>query len=373
MHGTFWIGESQLDEEQSSAVLNMDEADSFLIRGPAGSGKTNILLLRALWFKLKDIHSFKIVVFTSSLKRFVQEGCEKYGVPREHVITGMQFFREILDEYNVKLDLTNDFETDRAMLAGRVKSLVDEKNISPPFEALLIDESQDYMDTELLVLRRLCDRLILVADSRQSIYRTTHTPGLLESLVENKVITLKYHYRSGLNICKVADGILKDSVSFAPVHGECRYDETVLPSSVTPVICANFDEQISSIISRLKSQVDLYPEELIGVLFPKRDQLENFKAILALSSSDFDTDQIRAETMHSAKGLEFRAVHVAGCEALYKMGSVQKRLAYTAVLRGRTSVHVYYTGSIPGYLESAIARLSAPKPNPGLGDLFRKK
>ena len=372
MHGTFWIGESQLDGEQAAAVQSMDEADSFLVRGPAGSGKTNILLLRAKWFKLKDIHEFKILVFTASLKRFVQEGCEGYGIPPQHVSTGMQFFKSLLDEYHIKLELTNDFETDRAMVAGRVQSLVDEKGIRPIYEALLVDECQDYMDTELLVMRKLCDRLILVADSRQSIYKTTHTPTLLESLVSDKVITLKYHYRSGLNLCRVADTILKDSANFAPVHGECRYDEASQPSSVVSVPSNSLSEQISSIISKLRGQVDLYPDELIGVLFPKREQLDQFTASLAVVAGDFDTSRIRAETMHSAKGLEFRAVHIAGCEALYKMGSVQKRLAYTAVLRGRTSVHVYYTGSMPGYLESAIARLSAPKANPVMGDLFRK-
>jgi len=372
MHGTFWVGESQLDAEQSSAVQSMGQSDSFLIRGPAGSGKTNILLLRAKWFKLKDIHEFKIIVFTSSLKRFIQEGCSGYGISPEYVTTGMQFFKMLLDEYHIKLDLTGDFETDRAMVAGRVQSLVDEKGIKPIYEALLVDECQDYMDTELMVMRKLCERLILVADSRQSIYKSTHTPDLLESLVEGKIITLKYHYRSGLNICRVADSILKDSASFAPVHGECRYDEASQPSSVVPVPTNSFSEQISSILSKLKGQVDLYPDELIGVLFPKREQLDKFTASLAIAGTEFDTGRIRPETMHSAKGLEFRAVHIAGCEALYKMGSIQKRLAYTAVLRGRTSVHVYYTGNMPGYFESAIARLAAPKPNPVMSDLFRK-
>lgn len=372
MHSTFWIGESQLDGEQSSAVQKMPEGFSFLVRGPAGSGKTNILLLRAKWFKLKDLHNFKIIVFTSSLKKFVQDGCSGYGVPSEHVVTAMQFFRELLNEYGVSIETTGEFETDRALIAGRVQSLVDEKNIQPIYEALLVDECQDYMDTELLVIRKLCERLILVADSRQSIYKTTHTPNLLESLVHNNVISLKYHYRSGLSLCKVADYILKDSANFAPVQGECKYDEASRPSSVNIVNCPDFSTQLNLIIKNLQIQVDLYPDELIGVLFPKRDQMEQFSLEIAMAGLDFDTSRVRVETMHSAKGLEFRSVHIAGCEALYKMGSIQKRLAYTAVLRGRTSANIYYSGSIPGYLESAVARLSAPKPDPLFSTLFGK-
>src|SRR5258708_33854924 len=86
-----------------------------------------------------------------------------------------------------------------------------------------------------------------------------------------------------------------------------------------------------------------------------------------------ESKRVRVDTMHGGKGLEFRAVHLAGCEALYRMGATQKRLIYTAILRGQTSVAIYFSGNIPGYLESAVAKLGPPKGKPGLRDLFKRK
>jgi superfamily I DNA/RNA helicase len=370
MLGTFWVSDKHLDKQQADAVRDQPESASFLVLGPAGSGKTNILLLRAKWYLLKALSELRVVVFTADLRDFIHLGCDQYGIPKETVITCTRFMRDILDEYDVVYSLTNDFSTDRTMLAGKVQSLLDEHSIENIFDALLVDECQDYTDTELLIFRKLTKRLILVADSRQSIYRVTHTPGLLEGLVDGSVITLKFHYRSGFRICSVADAIHKDTINFKPISGDSKYVEEGRPSSVSLNKCANLQDQFTLILTRLRSQLDLYPDELLGVLFPKRDQVAAFEQALDDFGLNAEKSRIRVETMHSAKGLEFRAVHVGGCEALYKMGATQKRLAYTSILRGKTSVNIYYSEKIPGYLEGAIAVLEPPKATPKFEDLF---
>lgn len=370
MSKTFWIATEQMDQEQREAVENIPESTSFLIKGSAGSGKTNILLLRAKYLTFRKLTDFKIIVFTSSLKEFVQEGCVLYSVDPKSAITQMRFFRDILDEHNVTYDLVDDFEIDRDMLAGKVKSLLDAGKISHNHCAtLLVDEAQDYSDTELLVFRGLTKNLVLAADSRQSIYKTTHTPNLLESLVNNNVVDLKFHYRSGVNLCKVADAILADTTAYPRVHGNSKYPEHEQPSSVLPVDCVDFNQQVKNIVSNLSEQMDLYPDEKIGVLFPKRDQVKEFQSYL--STTKLPMDRIRVDTLHGAKGWEFRAVHIGGCEALSRMGSVQKRLIYTGILRGKTSVKIYHSGHLPGYLGAALAVLSPPVPTPSLDELMK--
>lgn len=371
MSSMFWIRSDQLDDEQRQAVETIPETTSFLLKGPAGSGKTNILLLRAKWLTLKKQNNFKIIVFTGSLRQFVEQGCIHYGIDPSSAITQMTFFRMILQEYSVPFELSKDFETDRSMLAGKVMSLIDSKGISNSYcGTLLIDEAQDYTDTELLVFRGLTKRLVLASDSRQSIYKATHTPGLPEKLVGNNVVNLRYHYRSGLKLCKVADAILVDAAAFPRVQGECRYSEALLPSSVTPVPCGTFEEQLETIVANLQSQLSLYPNERIGVLFPKREQASQFTDYLASSPVADSDNRIWVDTLHGAKGWEFRAVHIGGCEVLYRMGAVQKRLIYTGILRGKTSVHVYYSGHLPGYLEAALAVLEPPRANPTFDELF---
>lgn len=367
----FWIRNDQLDAEQRHAVEGIPETASFLLRGPAGSGKTNILLLRAKWLTLKKKSDFKIVVFTQTLRAFIAAGCEQYGINPDSVLTQMSFFRSILEEYGVPFELTRDFETDRSMLAGKVMSLIDSGRLSSSYcSTLLIDEAQDYTDTELLVFRKLTQNLILAADSRQSIYRSTHTVSLPEKLVDGNVVTLLFHYRSGLRLCKVADAILANSAEFPPLQGECRYSEATQPSSVKPVVCGSFGEQVRKIIENLTPQLDLYPREPLGVLFPKREQVEEFKAAWASAGVKDFFAAVNIATLHAAKGWEFRAVHLGACETLPRMGSTQKRLAYTGVLRGKTSAHIYYTGHLPGYLENALAVLDPPRPDPSMDQLF---
>jgi superfamily I DNA/RNA helicase len=373
MSGAWWVSEADLDTDQASAVQGIPEDASFLIKGPAGSGKTNILLLRAKWLRLIDKSHQKLIVFTRTLRDFIREGCTEYGIPREDVVTSVQFFHELLSEYQVSSESTGNFETDRTLLGGKVQTLIESKKIEGIYDALLVDECQDYTDTELLIFKKLAVRLILVADSRQSIYRTTQTENLLEKLTDGNVVNLKYHYRSGLKICRVADAILRDSANFAPVCSDSLYDEKAKPSSVELVLCPTLESQFKAILERIPSQLDAYPGELIGVLFPKREQVAGFIDELTRRTLGEELTRVRVDTMHGGKGLEFRAVHLGGCEALYRMGATQKRLIYTSILRGQTSVALYFSGNIPGYLESAAARNDPPKSKPLIGDLFKRK
>lgn len=373
MAETFWVSGDELDEDQARAVEGISETTSFLLRGPAGSGKTNILLLRAKWLTFKNLTDFRIIVFTSSLRRFVENGCTHYGVNPAAVVTQMAFFRGILDEYGVAYELTKDFDTDRSILAGKVTSLIESKGITQSYcHTILLDEAQDYTDTELIAFRRLTKNLVLAADSRQSIYRATHTPELPERLVDGNVVSLRYHYRSGLNLCKVADAILSDAAVYPRVQTECRYAEAARPSSVHSISCPTFEGQLDEIVKLLRPQLDLYPGERIGVLFPKREQVDAFKAFAASTILDAPEDVLWIDTLHGAKGWEFRAVHIGGCEALYRMGAIQKRLIYTGLLRGKTSAHIYHSGHLPGYLDAALATLQPPRPKPTLSDLFKK-
>lgn len=365
---TFWISTDQLDKDQRKVVEGIPATTSFLLRGPAGSGKTNILLLRAKWLTLKKQSNYCIVVFTKSLRKFVADGCAQYGLDPSCVTTQSALFRRILDEYAVRYELANDFDSDRTMLAGKMLSLVESGRISNTyFQTLLVDEAQDYTDTELLVMRGLSKHLVLAADSRQSIYKVSHSPDLIEKIVGGNTAELQYHYRSGLKLCKVADAILSDATSYPRVQSACHYPETERPSSVTPVPCVSAEEQFSAIADNLDKQLALYPGERIGVLFPKREQVAAFNEYashLGLS------DKVWVDTLHAAKGWEFRAVHLGGCEVLYRMGPTQKRLIYTGVLRGKTSAHIYYSGHIPGYLEAALAVIEPPPADPTFDSLF---
>ncbi|WP_460095239.1 UvrD-helicase domain-containing protein [Pseudomonas sp. S2_B03] len=371
MASAFWIGEDDLDEFQVDAVRGIPENLSFMLTGPAGSGKTNILLLRSKWLIFKKISNIKIISFTSSLRDFIKIGSEQYNLPVENSCTAMQLFKTFLQEYDIPFEVNGSFEEDRAMLAGKISSLLAEKNIGPIYEALLIDEAQDYSDTELRIFKSLAERLVLACDSRQSIYRVSQTQGLIEQLTDSHQIELKYHYRSGYKICRVADALLMDKVTYPRISDSSKYNEKSKPSSVASNPYPSLQEQISAILDNLEDELELYPGERLGVLFPKNLQVAEFQNTLAASSLSLtQRANIYSFTLHASKGWEFTSVHIGGCEAISKMGPVQKRLLYTGILRGKTSVNLYYTGNIPGYVESALRVLSPPTSEPNFSSLF---
>jgi len=46
MNGAWWVGSSELDSDQRT-IISLPPDNSVLVTGPPGSGKTNLLLLRA--------------------------------------------------------------------------------------------------------------------------------------------------------------------------------------------------------------------------------------------------------------------------------------------------------------------------------------
>ncbi len=56
MEETWWVEEGQLDDDQRK-VAELKSKGSYLIKGPPGSGKTNLLLLRAKYLTLSTFAS----------------------------------------------------------------------------------------------------------------------------------------------------------------------------------------------------------------------------------------------------------------------------------------------------------------------------
>ena len=52
-----------------------------------------------------------------------------------------------------------------------IQRLCEERNIQNIFDAIILDEAQDYTPEEIDIFYRLCSRLFCVADERQKIYQ----------------------------------------------------------------------------------------------------------------------------------------------------------------------------------------------------------
>lgn len=383
MTDTWWKDFDDLVPEQA-ALLDIDEGKSLLINGPPGSGKTNLLLLRANQLYLNDKPNLHIVVFGSLLKHFIQIGGAQYSFPLEKVVTHAKLFNDILRAEGMGVDDGNmSIELAREERANRMQALITAGKTGVQFEALLLDEAQDCTPQEISIMRSLTDVFVVTADARQRIYAVADCTDSLISCTD-EIFPLKYHFRNGLDICRAADGIFKGASNYTPLMKHTNYKESDYPSKCTSKGGLTLDEQISEMVSQIKDQRFAYPSELIGVLCPRNEELNAIQQglinaglgpdLTRANSSDFDpTKAVWLSTLTAAKGLEFRAVHIAGLDFLHRMGGAQKRLIYTGITRAKTSLTLYWQTSIPGYLESALAFINPQKAPATKNKIFGKK
>jgi len=383
----WWREQSELDPDQLD-VIGLPDEGSFLVKGPPGSGKTNLLLLRANYLTTRSHPNLAVIVFNATLREFIRSGADRYDFDVRNVQTSASLLEGLLREAGERIEPTGEFEADRLARIDLAERILVRPGSVPPYDVLLIDEAQDFLPREIGLFRRLTHDLFMVADSRQRIYAGESPMGALEHASE-RVLTLRYHYRNGPPICEVADAIGRTfSSGYDPILPTCNYNSPALRSSVD-VFRGTLEQQAAEIAQRLTLQRRTYPEGFLGVICPRAAEVR--RIAVALEGTDLGNllcvqdresryqaiqvdKPIWASTIHGAKGLEFRALHFAAAETTVSAGAGQKRLAYTAVTRAKTSLSVYHEGHLPGYLDAAVQKFRpAPAERPGIGAAFGRR
>jgi superfamily I DNA/RNA helicase len=340
-------------------------------------------LLRAKYLAKVSKPNLQIVVFTRALRKFIASGTEHYGVPVDRIVTSTKWANGLLYSYGIKPTPPEGFPEQRAYYAESMLDLVDSKKLSNLYDAILLDEAQDYTPAEIKMFAKLGKHLYAVADSRQKIYSGDDPLAALKGVVE-KVHPLKSHYRCGEAICRLADALAKDSTEYEPLCDAMMYDEVARPSSVIRHQ-GNLKEQCAAMAKSLSAQLRAYPTEFLGVVSPKNDglkeiweQLSTYPDIaneLCLIKADDEAFDMRRRicvcSIHDAKGLELRTLHIADAEML-KRFQHQRNMAFTAVTRAKTSLGIYHKDELPGFFEAAIQSLSPEPPAPSIDALFAR-
>lgn len=380
---TWWVNPNQLDEDQKM-VIAAPINQSSLVLGPPGSGKSNLLLLRADYLQKAGHPNSIILVFTKQLQEFMKAGVSNYSFSESKIVTSLSWFRAILLENDIDVEFSGDFQKDRNSLVEGVHSLIRKNKLSNLYEYILLDEAQDYLPEEIEIFNKLCKHIFAVADSKQKIYAGDDPVEIMNQIVD-KTYLLKYHYRNGLQICKLADGISKQSDNYVSLVETSNYNETTAPSTVEVINNKTVEEQCNIILTRLQSQIMVYPNELIGIITPRKQELDEILDFFSKTSlytdgllqiSDDGTPSldyskpIVITTMHSAKGLEFRALHIVAAEFVKKHPK-QRNICFTGVTRAKTSLCVYHLGELPAYFEQALVNMQRPPSLPTIEDLFK--
>ncbi len=365
MEASWWKSLGELDDEQKKAIA-LDEDNDHLIVGPPGCGKTNLLLLRASYLHAKGVTNIKVLAFGRVLKEFISAGTAHYPFAADKVQTYVRWAHEMLAANGIKVEDNDDFDQFRALLFEGLAKVAAKGTAENVFDVILLDEAQDYSAEEVDLIRSFGSRIFAVGDNNQRITDQTGALQRLEELGANRT-DLKHHYRNGIKICRVADGIKNLLDDALGMEATSNYDEASFPSTVDVIGGIDLPKQIAEAIPRIKIQMQAYPGEMIGILCPRAAELSKVAELLGKSEIAEDIQVQRAgaydailpdrpvivTTVQGAKGLEFRAVHIVAAEML-KRYPTQRNLTYTAVTRAKTSLIVYHNSGVAGYFEKGL-------------------
>lgn len=255
-----------------------------------------------------------------------------------------------------------------------------------PFAHVVADEAQDFGPAELTLLRALvpdgADDLFLCGDAGQRIYKLPYSWLAAGVDIRGRSTRLQVNYRTTEQIRRFADSLLPDSLDEGAGDKEKRATVSIL-SGPQPEVkrFASVATEIAGVADWIGAVLaDGYQPRDIA-LFARTEAILRDRAEPALLRAGLTGHHLSDEhppsstdaslgTMHRAKGLEFKAVAVVGCDAdalpfSYAATDLvdeadrdalldqERQLLYVATTRARERLLVTYAGRPSRFLPPA--------------------
>jgi hypothetical protein len=394
-----------MDLQQEQVARTLGDGHR-VIHGVAGSGKTMILVHRARLLAREAEPARPVLVLCYN--RALADRIEALVAPDEPLRARLQvrtfhgWCAELARRHRIAVPAPPEGQDDAdapARLAQAVIAAADAGRVPlGGHHAVLIDEAHDFEDGWLRLAAAMTDpaarRLLVLYDDAQSIYQRLRRRFSFTSVgiqARGRTSVLRLNYRNTAEVLGLA---LRFARGLLPERGRDREagrdDEDdrvtgVAPSSSgrrgpRPVLirARSEHEEAELLAARIADAVVAgTPLGEIAVLCRTRAQMAPIAEALArrglpLQSmgsagfQHFDWSQagIRLVTLHSAKGLEFAHVHVAGLQRLpWRDETLEDavRLVYVAMTRATQSLVLSCCGSSP-----VVERLQAALQEQGL-------
>lgn len=394
-----------MDLQQEQVARTLGDGHR-VIHGVAGSGKTMILVHRARLLAREAEPARPVLVLCYN--RALADRIEALIAPDEPLRARLQvrtfhgWCAELARRHRIAVPAPPEGQDDAdapARLAQAVIAAADAGRVPlGGHHAVLIDEAHDFEDGWLRLAAAMTDpaarRLLVLYDDAQSIYQRLRRRFSFTSVgiqARGRTSVLRLNYRNTAEVLGLA---LRFARGLLPERGRDREagrdDEDdrvtgVAPSSSgrrgpRPVLirARSAHEEAELLAARIADAVVAgTPLGEIAVLCRTRAQMAPIAEALArrglpLQSmgsagfQHFDWSQagIRLVTLHSAKGLEFAHVHVAGLQRLpWRDETLEDavRLVYVAMTRATQSLVLSCCGSSP-----VVERLQAALQEQGL-------
>lgn len=369
-----------MDLQQEQIARTLGEGHR-VIHGVAGSGKTMILVFRAqqLAAAARPDQPILVLCYNRTLAQRIATLLRERGVDENIVVvrTFHAWCQDMVRAY--QLDAPQDMQGDAywQALVHTVNRAV-ETGLVPggQYLALLIDEAHDFDETWLQMATRMVNpasnSLLVLYDDAQSIYQKQRRKFSFASVgiqAQGRTSVLKLNYRNTAEVLALAMQCAANLVAERPESEDAV--QTVQPATAgrrgpLPVLIevANPAEEAELIAERIAKAVSEGKSlNDIAVLFRTRQRIEGVsralqrkgiavQAMQAQGATRFDWSKpsVKLITLHSAKGLEFPLVFIAGLDSMpWKDEPLEEevRLLYVGMTRSTNELVLTATGKSP--------------------------
>lgn len=369
-----------MDLQQEQIARTLGEGHR-VIHGVAGSGKTMILVFRAqqLAAAARPDQPILVLCYNRTLAQRIATLLRERGVDENVVVvrTFHAWCQDMVRAY--QLDVPKDLQGDAywQALVHAVNRAV-QTGLVPggQYLALLIDEAHDFDETWLQMAARMVNpasnSLLVLYDDAQSIYQRQRRKFSFASVgihAQGRTSVLKLNYRNTAEVLALAMQCAENLVAERPETEDAV--QTVHPATAgrrgpLPVLieAANPAEEAELIAERIAKAVSEGKSlNDIAVLFRTRIRMDGVSQALqrkgitvqamqtqGVTRFDWSRPSVKLITMHSAKGLEFPLVFIAGLDSMPwgdEPLEEEVRLLYVGMTRSTNELVLTATGKSP--------------------------
>jgi hypothetical protein len=358
-----------LQQEQTARTLGSGHR---VIHGAAGSGKTMILVYRAqvLAAATQPGRPILVLCFNRTLAGRIETLLRDRGVDeRVQVRTFHSWCEDLVRTYQISLPVgvARKAYDEYTEALGRAVERAVETGLVPggQYTAVLIDEAHDFEEAWLRIVSRMVDpnteSLLVLYDDAQSIYQRQRRKFSLSSVgikAVGRTSILKLNYRNTAEVLALAahcarsllareDAVATDEDSVQQVlpasagrrgpmpvlvaARSAREEAEVIAERVANGLASGLSPSDCAVLCRFKHLMPPIEDELRRRGIPVQSMEKKTPR-----QFDWRLSSVKLLTLHSAKGLEFPLVLLAGLQALpYKDQPFDEemRLVYVGMTR----------------------------------------
>ncbi len=306
--------------------------NSMIVSGCAGSGKSNIALIKAQQIQNEIGNNYQIIVFTKSLYNYMVSAKEVLNL--KGTFTYYWFWKN-------KLDCKSS-------------------------DYIIVDEIQDFTKDEIEEFLKATNKyFFFFGDTAQSIYDGLKDTESIKDIAKKTDLIptiLYFNHRLPIPVAKITEDYIGVDTQF--IKETYKSSDNSIPRII---LYENYDKQIEAIARIIKNN-NLTD---VGILFPHNEQVEKASKVLtqkginnevkfddksnwrnSRNTLNFETSNPKLMTYHSAKGLQFETVFLPDCTIQNDDNGYSKQKSlYVAMTRTYKNIYILHSGNLSSFFK----------------------